>query len=280
MLKLYIYSSQECTWHTPFNCELPYEEWAFPHGGYQCSSEADGCPGSQLYKKCRNSSDRLAGGRQFPSRFLSITFQCLFPSLRYGTDLPQFTNRFVLWYPIQIRSFSFSLTNIRSIRGWRGSVAKAATTGMTVWFAQRPTTTTLNWKKEIRGLCYLQMTGFYYFTTYCCIQWTFSKINADWNISFLRANKELAIKRDIPSFTIEEYIQNLIGFPELVDKLAKVSDAVEVCTSIQFHDLYQEIYHFQLWIIYKYQMLFQRNNSANLHHPFSANDLNLVRASY
>nr|XP_039248024.1 exosome complex exonuclease RRP44-like isoform X1 [Styela clava] len=50
-----------------------------------------------------------------------------------------------------------------------------------------------------------------------------------------RANKDLAIKGGLLSFTMEEYVKNIVGFPELIDKLAKEADeSIEVDKSISY----------------------------------------------
>lgn len=50
-----------------------------------------------------------------------------------------------------------------------------------------------------------------------------------------KANKDLAIAEGLLSFTIEEYVEKLVGFPELLDKLARQSsDGIEVDKNISY----------------------------------------------
>lgn len=50
-----------------------------------------------------------------------------------------------------------------------------------------------------------------------------------------KANKDQATADGLLSFTIEEYVENIVGFPELLDKLARQSnDGIEVDKSISF----------------------------------------------
>lgn len=49
-----------------------------------------------------------------------------------------------------------------------------------------------------------------------------------------RGNRDLAINSGLLGFTIEQYIQKMIGFPEVIDKLAKSDDAVEIDRSIAY----------------------------------------------
>ena len=49
-----------------------------------------------------------------------------------------------------------------------------------------------------------------------------------------KANCLLAIKDNITFFTIEDYVKNIVGYPELNDKLAKVNEAIEIDHSISY----------------------------------------------
>nr|XP_002132066.1 exosome complex exonuclease RRP44 [Ciona intestinalis] len=49
-----------------------------------------------------------------------------------------------------------------------------------------------------------------------------------------RANCALAKKEGLDALTIEQYVKNIVGYPELLDKLAKADEAIEVDKSISY----------------------------------------------
>ena len=49
-----------------------------------------------------------------------------------------------------------------------------------------------------------------------------------------KANCALALDSGITAFTIEQYVEKIVGYPELVDKLAKVNEAIEIDRSISY----------------------------------------------
>nr|CAB3238058.1 exosome complex exonuclease RRP44-like [Phallusia mammillata] len=49
-----------------------------------------------------------------------------------------------------------------------------------------------------------------------------------------KANCDLAKKEGLLAVTVEDYVRNIVGFPELLDKLAKADEAMEVDKSISY----------------------------------------------
>ena len=51
-----------------------------------------------------------------------------------------------------------------------------------------------------------------------------------------RANCEFAVNEGLQAFTLEQYVSNIVGYPELIDKLAKVNDTIEVDKSVHYKE--------------------------------------------